>query len=186
MGSVVSALVFKNGTSKIAGERIPKDLFSLEVKDIDGKTDKLSYYTENRKATLFVNVASKWGLTDVNYRELVEIDNIYRSKGLEILGFPCRQFGGQEFEKEEDIKNFIKQYNVEFPMFSLIEVNGKNTHPVYLYLKANTEEFVSKDGLKDIAWNFGKFLVNSEGKIAHYYGPKTNPKSFISDIEKML
>ena len=183
----MGSICFKNGVSKISKEQIPTNLFDLEVKSLDGKTDKLSFYTENKKALLFVNVASKWGLTDVNYRELVEIDGLYKSKGLVILGFPCRQFLSQEFEKEEDIKNFIAKYKVEFPMFSKIEVNGKNTNPVYLYLKANTTEFKDKnDGLKDVPWNFAKFLVNAQGKIINYYEPKINPKSFVDDIEKLL
>jgi glutathione peroxidase len=94
----------------------------------------------------------------------------------------------QESKCELDIKNFAKsKFKITFPMFSKIDVNGENTHPIYLYLKANTEEFKKNEKeLKNIPWNFGKFLVDSEGKVIKFYKPDENPKMMITEIEKVL
>eukprot|EP01071_Lankesteria_metandrocarpae_P006611 Lankesteria_metandrocarpae@DN4424_c0_g1_i1.p1 len=97
-------------------------------------------------------------------------------KGFEVVAFPCGQFGNQEFDDPQEIKNFVKTFGVKFPMMQKIEVNGKNTHPVFQYLKYNTPEFVDRSGnLLPIGWNFGKFLVDKDGYVVSYHGTKTNP-----------
>lgn len=107
-------------------------------------------------------------------------------KGLEILGFPCNQFGAQEPGTEEEILNFASTtYGVKFPMFSKIDVNGGNAHNLYNFLKDNSE--LNKEGkTEDIPWNFAKFLVNKEGKVIKYYHPKVNPEEFRNVIEEEL
>jgi glutathione peroxidase len=93
----------------------------------------------------------------------------------------------QELATESDIKNFVNdKFKVEFPMFSKIELNGPNSHPVYIYLKYNTEELKSEAGLKNIPWNFAKFLVDRNGKVVGYYSPKVKPVDMANDILKLL
>ena len=126
-------------------------------------------------------------MTSDHYTELVEIYSKYKNSGLEIFGFPCGQFMGQELAKESDIREFIsKNFKVDFPMFSKIEVNGANAHPIYKYLKYNCQEMNNNNGLKNVPWNFGKFLVNNSGQVLRFYGPKIKPKYMIDDIEKYL
>eukprot|EP00340_Litonotus_pictus_P006214 CAMPEP_0170515294 /NCGR_PEP_ID=MMETSP0209-20121228/1738_1 /TAXON_ID=665100 ORGANISM="Litonotus pictus, Strain P1" /NCGR_SAMPLE_ID=MMETSP0209 /ASSEMBLY_ACC=CAM_ASM_000301 /LENGTH=120 /DNA_ID=CAMNT_0010799705 /DNA_START=204 /DNA_END=566 /DNA_ORIENTATION=+ len=110
-----------------------------------------------------------------------------QSEGLQILGFPCGQFMNQELSTEKEIKEFVADnFKVEFPMFSKIEVNGEKTHPVYSYLKSNCEEMKTKDGLKNIPWNFAKFMVDYDGKVLKFYGPKVTPKELEVDVISYL
>lgn len=112
------------------------------------------------------------------------------AQGLEIMGFPCNQFGAQEPWSEDKVLEFVQsKFNVSFPMFSKIEVNGPNTHEFYRYLK-NNEVYKSqnlpicKEGkVENIPWNFAKFLVNKEGKVTGYYGPKVHPDEIRPHIE---
>jgi len=93
----------------------------------------------------------------------------------------------QELSTEGEIKDFVTQkFNVDFPMFSKIEVNGDNMHPIYKYLKINTKELVCDKGLKNIPWNFSKFLVDKNGKVVAYYGPKVQPNDIVKEIERLL
>ncbi len=126
-------------------------------------------------------------MTSDNYTQLVDLYNQYGKQGLQILGFPCGQFMDQELATENDIKNFVTdKFKVDFPMFSKIELNGPNAHPVYLYLKYNTPELKAEQGLKNIPWNFTKFLVDRNGKVVGYYPPKIKPVEMTKDILKLL
>jgi glutathione peroxidase len=126
-------------------------------------------------------------LTSDNYLELVEIYNTHKQDGLMIFGFPCGQFMGQELNNDEDIKEFVeKKFEVDFPMFSKIEVNGPNSHPIYKYLKANSQEMSDEKGLKNIPWNFAKFVVDSQGKVMNFYKPNMKPKEILKDILPIL
>lgn len=155
-------------------------IYDIEVKDIDSKTITLSKY-ENR-VMLIVNVASKCGYTD-QYEGLQKLHTEYADKGLSILGFPCNQFLSQEPGTEEDIKNFcMSNFGVEFDMFSKINVNGDDTHPLYVYLKDNSDGFLT-DAIK---WNFTKFLVDKNGKVIKRYAPSTPPKDIEKDIKSLL
>ena len=155
-------------------------IYDIEVKDIDSKTITLSKY-ENR-VMLIVNVASKCGYTD-QYEGLQKLHAEYADKGLSILGFPCNQFLSQEPGTEEDIKNFcMSNFGVEFDMFSKINVNGDDTHPLYVYLKDNSDGFLT-DAIK---WNFTKFLVDKNGKVIKRYAPSTPPKDIEKDIKALL
>jgi glutathione peroxidase len=177
---------FKRGVDKFKFE-IPSNLNEIAVKDIDGVDKKLGEYLKDKKAAIFVNVASSCGYTDSGYKQLMELYDQYEDKGLQILGFPCNQFMGQENKCELDIKNFAKnKFKVRFPMFSKIEVNGEQTHPVFVYLKYNTKDFNEKGNLKNIPWNFTKFLVDANGKVVNYYAPNDDPKNMANDINKLI
>ena len=106
----------------------------------------------------------------------------YHKSGLEILGFPCNQFGGQEPGSNAEIKQFANDRGATFTMFSKIEVNGSGTHPLWVFLKKQASGFITND----IKWNFTKFLVNREGKVLHRYASTTGPLSMESGITKLL
>jgi glutathione peroxidase len=134
------------------------------------------------KVVLVVNVASKCGFTP-QYKGLEALYLKYKEKGLVILGFPCNQFGGQEPGTEKDIANFCTlNYGVTFPLFSKIEVNGKNADPLYVFLKNNLKGTLGND----IKWNFTKFLLDKKGNPIQRYAPTTKPEDIAADIEKLL
>jgi len=161
-----------------AGDKM--SIYDIKVKDIDSKELTLSKY-ENR-VMLIVNVASKCGYTG-QYAGLQRLHELYSKEGLSILGFPCNQFLSQEPGTEEDIKNFcMSSFGVEFDMFSKIDVNGENTHPLYLHLKENAGGFLT-DAIK---WNFTKFLVDKNGKVVKRYAPSVKPSEIEVDIKELL
>jgi len=134
------------------------------------------------KVVLVVNTASKCGLTP-QYEGLEKLNKEYKDKGLVILGFPCNQFAGQEPGTEKEIsEGCLINYGVSFPMFSKIEVNGKDAHPIYKYLK---KELGGTFG-SSIKWNFTKFLVDKNGVPAKRFSPTTKPEKLRKDIEKLL
>jgi glutathione peroxidase len=145
-------------------------LYDIPVKDIDGKESSLKDY--QGKVLLIVNVASKCGLTP-QYKALETIHEKYKAQGFTVLGFPCNQFLGQEPGTNEEIKQFCSsQYNVSFPLFDKLEVNGPNRHPLYVALAGQDSPFPG-----NIKWNFGKFLVGRDGKILKRFEPRTTPDS---------
>lgn len=153
-------------------------IYEFSAKDIDGNEVSLDKYRGH--VCIIVNVASKWGKTDVNYRQLVELHNKYsEASGLRILGFPCNQFGGQEPGTEQEIKEFVAKYNVEFDMFSKINVNGDSAHPLFTFLKAKQAGFL----VNAIKWNFTKFVVDKEGVPRARFGPTDDP---IPAVEKEI
>jgi len=161
-----------------------RSLYDFTVEDIDGKEVSLSKY--KGKVALVVNVASACGLTQSNYTELTSLYEKYKDKGFEILAFPCNQFGGQEPGSNAQIKDFAcSRYKASFPMFAKVDVNGDNAAPVYKWLK--NEKPVGILGFGDgMKWNFGKFLVNKDGKVVERYAPTTGPMAIAKDIEKLL
>ena len=142
----------------------------IAVKDIDGKDTTLGAY--KGKVVLIVNVASKCGLTP-QYKGLESIYEKYKDKGFTVLGFPCNQFRGQEPGSNEQIKQFCSEkYNVSFPLFDKIDVNGPKRHPLYVALAGKDSPFPG-----DIRWNFGKFLIGRDGTIIKRFEPTTAPDS---------
>jgi glutathione peroxidase len=132
---------------------------NIPLKRLDGSAENLQDYAG--KVLLIVNVASNCGFTS-QYRDLQNLYTAYQAKGLEILGFPCNQFGAQEPGSAEQIQSFCStNYGVTFPMFEKIEVNGDGTHPLYLYLKEQAPGILGTTGIK---WNFTKFLVSKDGQ----------------------
>jgi glutathione peroxidase len=163
------------------GNKLNKNISSITVKDIDGKSVNLSDY--KGKVLLVVNVASYCGYTK-QYAGLEEIYKKYKDKGFEILAFPCNQFGEQEPGTNEEIKNFCSsKFDVTFKLFDKINVNGKDKSPLYSVLTDN-----ELTGKSDIKWNFEKFLIDKNGNIVERYSSKVEPtgKELISAIETEL
>jgi glutathione peroxidase len=157
------------------------DIYSVEVTTIDGIVQSMDRY--RGKTLLIVNVASRCGFTS-QYAGLQTLYDTYRDKGFAVLGFPCNQFGNQEPGDEEEIKNFCSlTYNVTFPMFSRIEVNGSNTHPLYRYLKSAKKGLLGTEAIK---WNFTKFLVAPDGAVLKRYAPTDTPASIAADLAALL
>ncbi|MCX8070956.1 MAG: glutathione peroxidase [Candidatus Binatia bacterium] len=155
----------------------------FSARAIDGTETSLSEFAG--KVLLIVNVASQCGLTP-QYRGLQELYEHYRERGFAVLGFPCNQFGGQEPGTEEEIRTFCEtRYHVTFPLFSKIEVNGPNRHPLYAFL---TQQQTQPDGPGDIQWNFAKFLIDRQGKVVARFAPATAPVSeeVVEAIERTL
>ena len=153
----------------------------FEARTIDGRTAQLKDYAG--KWLLVVNVASKCGFTP-QYKGLETLYRDYKDKGLEILGFPCNQFGHQEPGDEQQIKEFCSlTYEVSFPMFAKVDVNGDNAHPLYKYLKSESKGILGTEGIK---WNFTKFLVDPQGKVVKRYAPTDTPTAIGKDVEKRL
>uniref|UniRef100_A0A0E0BHR9 Glutathione peroxidase n=1 Tax=Oryza glumipatula TaxID=40148 RepID=A0A0E0BHR9_9ORYZ len=160
---------------------LPTSVHDISVKDIKGNDVKLSEY--DGKVLLIVNVASKCGLTNSNYKELNILYEKYKEKGLEILAFPCNQFAGQEPGSNEEIEQTVcSRFKAEFPIFDKIDVNGKEAAPLYKFLKSQKGGFLG-DGIK---WNFTKFLVGKDGKVIERYAPTTSPLKIKNDIQKLL
>ena len=135
------------------------------------------------KVLLIVNTASNCGFTP-QYEGLEALYQRYRERGLEVLGFPCNQFGSQEPGEADEIASFCqKNYGVSFPMFAKIEVNGDDTHPLYRYLKKAAPGLLGSESIK---WNFTKFLVNRQGEVTARYASATAPEAIAGDIEKLL
>ena len=177
MKIILSALFF---ITFLFGEN-SMSIYDIEVKDINGKVVSMSKY--KNKVMLIVNVASKCGFTN-QYEGLEELHKKYSNKGLAVLGFPCNQFLSQEPGTEEQIKEFCSlTYGVEFDMFSKIDVNGENTHPLYKFLKESSKGILGSESIK---WNFTKFLVDKNGNVVKRYAPSTTPKEIEADIINLL
>jgi len=180
----IALLLFLSKTdaeSKNKGNGMEKNIKQVTVKDIDGKSVKLTDY--KGKVLLIVNVASYCGYTK-QYSGLEQIYKQYKDKGFEILAFPCNQFGSQEPGTNEEIKNFCSsKFDVSFKLFDKIDVNGKDKSPLYSILTDN-----DVTGKADIKWNFEKFLIDKEGNVVARYASKVEPtgKELISAIEKEL
>ena len=145
-------------------------IYDIAVKDIDGKDTTLNAY--KGKVVLIVNVASHCGYTP-QYKNLEAVYQKYKDQGFVVLGFPCNQFGGQEPGTNEEIKQFCtSKYDVTFPLFDKIEVNGANRHPLYVTLAGETSPFPG-----NIKWNFTKFLIGKDGKILNRFDSKVTPDS---------
>nr|ADE07246.1 phospholipid hydroperoxide glutathione peroxidase-like protein [Sesuvium portulacastrum] len=158
-----------------------KSVHDFVVKDARGNDVDLSIY--KGKVLLIVNVASQCGLTNSNYTEMTELYQKYKDKGLEILAFPCNQFGNQEPGDNDQIMEFAcTRFKAEYPIFDKVDVNGGNAAPIYKFLKS------SKGGLfgDGIKWNFTKFLVARDGNVVDRYAPTTSPSSIEKDVKKLL
>ena len=156
-------------------------VYDFSATTLDGKEQSLADF--RGQALLIVNTASKCGFTP-QYAGLEKLSRDYAGKGLVVLGFPCDQFGHQEPGDAEEIKNFCSlTYDVSFPMFAKIEVNGAKAHPLYQWLKSEKAGLL---GLEAIKWNFTKFLVGKDGKVVKRYAPTDTPEKIGKDIAKLL
>ena len=148
---------------------------------LDGVEQPLDTY--RGKAMLIVNTASKCGFTP-QYAGLEQLWREHRDRGLVVLGFPCDQFGHQEPGDAEEIRDFCSlTYDVSFPMFAKIEVNGERAHPLYRWLKSEKAGLL---GLEAIKWNFTKFLVGRDGKVLKRYAPTDPPEKIARDLDAAL
>jgi glutathione peroxidase len=156
-------------------------LYDFSVDDIKGKPVKLSKY--KGKVLLIVNTASECGFTP-QYKGLEKLYEKFHGKGLEVLGFPCNQFGAQEPGDEKAIAQFCElNYGVTFPMFAKVDVNGDDAAPLFKHLKSAKKGVLGSEAIK---WNFTKFLVDRDGNVVERYAPKTEPKELEADIAKLL
>jgi glutathione peroxidase len=156
-------------------------IYDYTVKDSEMQDVPISSFKE--KVLLVVNVASECGFT-YQYKGLQHLYEKHKESGLEVLGFPCNQFRGQESGTNEEIQIFCSEkYDVSFKIFNKINVNGDKAEPFYDFLK---KEYPGILGTKNIKWNFSKFLVNKDGKVVNRYGPTTKPKDIELDIIKLL
>ena len=156
-------------------------LYDFSVRTIDGREQQLDAY--RGKTLLIVNVASKCGFTP-QYEGLEALYREHQDQGLVVLGFPCDQFGHQEPGDEAEIRNFCSlNYDVSFPLFAKIEVNGDGAHPLYRYLKHEAKGLLGSESIK---WNFTKFLVDKHGKVVKRYAPTDTPAAIGKELAAQL
>jgi glutathione peroxidase len=156
-------------------------IYDIPITRIDGTETSLAEY--KGKTLLIVNTASKCGLTP-QYEGLNELYRKYKGRGLVVLGFPCNQFMNQEPGSEKQIAEFCKlNYDVHFPMFAKVIVNGPDAHPLYQVLKSEARGFL---GVKTVAWNFTKFLVSPEGRVLKRFKPTRTPSKLEAEIAAAL
>ena len=157
------------------------NVFDFHATLLDGTPVDLSRY--RGQVLLIVNTASGCGFTP-QYKGLEEIHRRFGERGVEVLGFPCNQFRGQEPGSEAEIGAFCaSNYGVSFPLFAKVEVNGRNAHPLFRHLKREARGVL---GTQLIKWNFTKFLVARDGSVVRRYAPKTRPEDILGDIEALL
>ena len=155
--------------------------YDFSAKNIDGEEQSLNDY--KGKAMLVVNTASKCGFTP-QYAGLEKLYKKYEDKGLVVLGFPCDQFGHQEPGNEDEIKNFCSlTYDVTFPMYAKVDVNGDKAHPFWKFLKKEKGGLLGIDAIK---WNFTKFLIDKDGEVVKRYAPTDTPEKIEKDIAGLL
>jgi len=156
-------------------------IYDFVVKNNKGEDISLSEYKD--QVVVIVNTASKCGFTP-QYKELQNLYERYKNKGLTILAFPCNQFMKQEPGSNEEILSFCElNYGVSFPVFAKIDVNGENAEPLFKYLSENARGLM---GLKAIKWNFTKFIIDKKGNVVDRVAPQTNPMEMKDKIEELL
>jgi glutathione peroxidase len=156
-------------------------VYDFSPNTLSGPPKPLSDY--RGKVLLIVNTASQCGFTP-QYAGLEQLHKEYGARGFEVLGFPCNQFGAQEPGSAEEIQNFcLLNYDVGFPLFAKIDVNGDNAHPLYRFLKSAKAGVLGTEAIK---WNFTKFLVDRNGGVVERYAPTTKPEDIKGDIEALL
>ncbi len=155
--------------------------YDIDLVTIEGKAQKMDAY--RGKTLLIVNVASQCGFTP-QYQGLQALYDKFKDRGFEVLGFPCNQFGQQEPNGEAEIEQFCtRNFGVTFPMFTKIDVNGANAHPLYQYLKSEKPGILGTEAIK---WNFTKFLVGSDGTVLKRYAPSDKPEAIAADLAARL
>jgi glutathione peroxidase len=157
------------------------NIYEFSANNLSGAPVDLGSY--RGKVLLIVNTASNCGFTP-QYKGLEAVYQQFKDKGVEVLGFPCNQFGRQEPGSADEIGAFCeKNYGVTFPLFAKIDVNGDDTHPLFKHLKHQAPGLMGTEAIK---WNFTKFLVKKDGTVYKRYAPQTEPKELMQDIEKLL
>lgn len=181
MKKSILAVLLALAVTAQAGDKNKDTVYQFKMKNIDGKMVSLSKY--KGKVLMIVNVASKCGHTP-QYTGLEKLYEKYKKQGFVILGFPCNQFLGQEPGTDAEIKTFCStKYNVTFPLFDKIEVNGDNAHPLYQFLKKAEPE---EGGKTEIGWNFTKFLIDRKGHPLKRYVTGVEPEGTEAGIQEAL
>jgi glutathione peroxidase len=163
---------------------ISETVYAFSAETLDGRVVSLADF--KGKVLLIVNTASQCGFTP-QYGGLETLYRSYKEKGLEVLGFPCNQFGAQEPGTAADIGAFCdRNYGVSFPMFAKIDVNGEKAHPLYKFMKKEKPGLLGPLGGGAIKWNFTKFLVDRNGRVAARFASTTKPQSLAKQVEKLL
>ena len=158
-----------------------ESFYDFKAKDIRGNEVSMNDFKD--KVVLIVNVASACYFTP-QYKGMEKLYKSLKAKGFEVLGFPCNQFAEEEKGTNEEILNFCtSHFDVSFPMFEKIEVNGANAHPLFKFLKKTVKGFLGSESIK---WNFSKFLVDQSGEVVKRYGSLDAPESIEADITKLL
>ena len=158
----------------------PTSIYDLEFTDNRGNLVSLADYSG--KPILIVNTASKCGFTP-QYEGLQKLNEEFRGQGLIVLGFPCDQFAHQEPGNDQEIDEFCKEnFGVDFPLSQKVNVNGKNAHPIFKFLKENSKSLLGGT----VKWNFTKFLISPDGKSIKRYSPNTTPESIRTDVLEIL
>lgn len=158
-----------------------KTFYDFEANNIKGQTVSMKEY--QGKTVVVVNTASKCGFTP-QYEGLEALYQKYKNQGLVILGFPCNQFGKQESGSSDEIEEFCQiNYGVTFPLFQKIDVNGKDAHPIFKFLKSKQSGGIFGSGIK---WNFTKFIINNKGVPVKRFSPTTKPEKMEKTIIKLL
>lgn len=156
-------------------------IYDFSARDIDGNERSLAEW--QGKVLLVVNVASKCGFTP-QYKGLEALQRQFHDRGFEVLGFPCDQFGHQEPGDEAEIRQFCSlTYDVTFPLFAKVDVNGEGAHPLFRWLKSSKKGFLGTEGIK---WNFTKFLVDRHGEVVERYAPTDTPEKIGKELERYL
>lgn len=157
------------------------DVYDFTARDIAGHDVPMADYRS--KVLLIVNTASQCGFTP-QYAGLEQLSRDFNARGLVVLGFPCNQFGAQEPGDAAEIASFCSlNYDVSFPLFAKIDVNGASAHPLYEWLKSQAPGML---GSKAIKWNFTKFLIDRNGQVVGRFAPTTKPDALRADIEALL
>jgi len=158
----------------------PTSIYDLEFTDNRGNLVSLADYSG--KPILIVNTASKCGFTP-QYEGLQKLNEEFREQGLIVLGFPCDQFAHQEPGNDREIDEFCKvNFGVDFPLSQKVNVNGKNAHPIFKFLKENSKSLLGGT----VKWNFTKFLISPDGKSIKRYSPNTTPENIRTDVLRIL
>jgi glutathione peroxidase len=157
------------------------NIYDFKADSLDGAPVDLAQY--RGKVLLIANTASECGFTP-QYKGLEAVYQQFKDQGVEVLGFPCNQFGGQEPGSAEQIGAFCeKNYGVTFPLFAKVDVNGSDAHPLFKHLKSEAPGLMGTEAIK---WNFTKFLVKKDGTVFKRYAPQTEPQELMGDIKKLL
>jgi glutathione peroxidase len=159
----------------------PESIWAVSATDITGRVVTFERFRD--RTLLIVNVASRCGYTP-QYRGLEALHRRHQAAGLVVLGFPCNQFGGQEPGREADIAAFCSDvYDVTFPMFARVDVNGPDAHPLFRFLKAQRRGLLGTEAIK---WNFTKFLIDRHGQVVDRFGPASTPASIEPRIREVM
>ncbi|CDJ68203.1 glutathione/thioredoxin peroxidase, putative [Eimeria necatrix] len=171
-------------SAAVPPELLAADLWSLAAKDPEGKEVPLKDF--KGKVLLITNTATKCGFTQQHLKQFHDLKQKFGDQGFEILAFPTLQFKQQEEKDPQKMCEVYKSFNANFPIFAITEVNGPNANPIFQYCKFNTDELYSKGQLQAIGWNFGKFLLDRNGKVFKYFGPRQSPAEMEEDILLLL